>query len=145
MIYEFRKDSLFISTDKRKLNIGAIHAFLSQAYWSEGVAIERVRKSISNSLCFGVYLKGEQAGFARVVTDYTNIGYLADVFVIEKFRGMGISKLLMKSIVNHPDLKNLKAWLLATRDAHGLYKKFGFEQLKEPERYMKRMKNPKHL
>jgi GNAT superfamily N-acetyltransferase len=138
MIYAFKKGNYLISTDKRKLQLKTIHNFLVDAYWSKGIKIERVKKAIHGSLCFGVYHNKRQIGFARVITDCANFGYLADVFIIEEYRGRGLSKWLMKCIINHTELKNLKVWMLATSDAHGLYSKFGFEPLKEPHKYMRR-------
>jgi N-acetylglutamate synthase-like GNAT family acetyltransferase len=140
---EFKKSSYIISTDKRKLQIKIIHNFLVNAYWSKGIKIERVKKAIKGSLCFGVYHNKKQIGFARVITDYASFGYLADVFIIEEFRKRGLSKWLMKSIMNHSKLKDLKTWMLATKDAHGLYSQFGFEPLKEPQKFM-RKQNPKY-
>lgn len=141
---EFKESSYIISTDKRKLQIKTIHNFLVNAYWSKGIKIERVKKAIRGSLCFGVYQGNIQIGFARVITDYVSFGYLADVFIIEEHRKRGLSKLLMKIIMNHSKLKDLKTWMLATKDAHGLYSQFGFEPLKEPQRFM-RKQNPKFV
>ena len=141
---ELKKSSYIISTDKRKLQIKTIHNFLVNAYWSKGIKIERVKKAIRGSLCFGVYQGNIQIGFARVITDYVSFGYLADVFIIEEHRKRGLSKLLMKIIMNHSKLKDLKTWMLATKDAHGLYSQFGFEPLKEPQRFM-RKQNPKFV
>ena len=143
MIYEINKGKYLISTDKRKLQIKIIHGFLVKAYWSIGISKARIKKAIHGSLCFGVYYKEKQIGFARIVTDRASFGYIADVFIVEPFRGRSLSKWLMNSILNHPELKDLKTWMLATRDAHGLYAKFGFENLKEPQRFM-RKQNPKY-
>jgi GNAT superfamily N-acetyltransferase len=126
----------YISTDRSKLDLRFIHEFLNKAYWCEGVPVEIVKKSIENSLCFGVYDHGKQIGFARVVTDYCTFGYLADVFIIEEYRGKGLSKDLMKHIKEHPDLQGFRNFVLATIDAHGLYEQFGFEPVKNPERLM---------
>jgi GNAT superfamily N-acetyltransferase len=138
---EYRNNNYLISTHKGKLKLYEIHKFLTDSYWSKGITIDKVKKSIDNSLCFGVYHEMKQVGFARVVTDYSLFGYLADVFIIEEYRGRGLSKWLMECIVNHPDLKDLRSWMLATKDAHKLYEKFGFKPLDEPERFM-RKKNP---
>ena len=140
-IQECRRGSYTISTNKKKLDLFLIHRFLAESYWSKGITIDKVKNSITNSLCFGVYEGTKQIGFARVVTDYSLFGYLADVFIVEEYRGNGLSKWLMECIINHPDVKDLRTWMLATRDAHGLYKKFGFKPLAEPEKYMRR-KNP---
>lgn len=136
MIYEFNTKQILISTDKRKLNISFIHHFLSHSYWSPGIPIATVISSIKHSLCFGVYHNNQQIGFARVITDFTSFGYLADVFIDDEFRGKGYSKLLMKAILKHPELQNFRRWMLATRDAHGLYKQFGFTSIPNPENFM---------
>ena len=125
-----------ISTDKSMLNIDVIYGFLSESYWAKGRPLEVIKKSIENSLCFGVYLDNKQIGFARVVTDYSTFAWIADVFIMEKHRGRGYSKRLLQNILSFPELKNLKRWILATKDAHALYNKFGFQQLKNPERFM---------
>ena len=143
-IYEAGKNKFIISTDKSKLNIQFIHNYLSnESYWAKNIPVNTVKKSINGSCCFGLYinenknvLAATQIGFARVVTDYATFGYLADVFIIEKFRGKGLAKWLMKVIMNHPDLQGLRRWMLATKDAHALYAKFGFLALDKPERIM---------
>jgi GNAT superfamily N-acetyltransferase len=128
-----------IDTDKSRLDVDVIHGFLRQSYWAAGVPREVVERSIEHSLCFGVYVDGLQAGFARIITDYATFAYLADVFVLEAFRGRGLSKRLMEAIVGHPRLQGLRRWSLATRDAHGLYAQFGFTPLGSPARYMERL------
>jgi GNAT superfamily N-acetyltransferase len=115
------KDNFSISTDKSKLDISIIHDFLSHSYWSENIPKEIIQKSIEGSLCFGVYAGDKQVGFARMVTDKATFAYLADVFIIEAYRGKGLSKWLIEIILSHPDLQGLRRILLATRDAHGLY------------------------
>ena len=126
-----------ISTDKDKLQINVIHHYLSvESYWAKNISLEIVKQSIENSLCFGVYLKNEQVGFARIITDYTTFGYLADVFILESHRGKSLSKCLMESIMAHPKLQGLRRFCLATRDAHNLYKQFGFTHLAKPENFM---------
>jgi GNAT superfamily N-acetyltransferase len=128
-----------ISTDKRRLDIETIHRFLTEeSYWAATRTLGQTRTAVENSLCFGVYLNARQVGFARVVSDFATFAYLGDVFVVEEFRGQGLSKRLMESIVAHPDLQGLRRWLLATRDAHGLYEQFEFTALKFPERWMER-------
>ena len=128
-----------ISTDKIRLEIETIHRFLSEeSYWAQTRTLEQTRTAIQNSLCFGAYLGDRQIGFARVVTDFATFAYLGDVFVLTEFRGLGLSKRLMETIVAHPDLQGLRRWLLATRDAHGLYEQFEFSSLKFPERWMER-------
>ncbi len=124
------------SIDKEKLDINVIHDFLMNSYWSKNIPIEIVKRSIENSLCFGVYHQNKQIGFARVISDYTTFGYLADVFILEKHRGKGLSKILMEHIMNHPQLQGLRRFCLGTRDAHKLYEQFGFSVIKSPERFM---------
>ena len=130
-------DSEFeISTDRTRLDIDLIHGFLQNSYWAKGRRRTVVERSIRHSLCFGVYRGERQVAFARVVSDRAVFAYLMDVFVVPEFRGRGISKALMRAVVEHPDLQNLRVFLLATRDAHGLYAQFGFRPLAEPERWM---------
>lgn len=135
---DFYKDEYIISTDKQKLDILYIRGFLSQTYWAENIPEEIVKKSIDGSMCFGVNANGRQLGFARVITDYATFGYLADVFIDENFRGKGLSKWLMETIMNHPQLQGFRVWLLGTKDAHGLYAQFGFTALENPERMMRK-------
>ena len=125
-----------ISTDKSKLDIATIHRFLSTSYWAESIPVEVVRKSIEHSLCFGVYDDGNQIGFARVISDFATFAYLADVFILESHRGLGLSKLLMREIMDHPDLQGLRRFALMTRDAHGLYRRFGFKEASRPDYQM---------
>jgi len=125
-----------ITCDKARLDIGAIHAFLSQSYWSPGIPRAIVERAIANSLCFGVLRQGQQVGFARVVTDKATFAYLADVYILPEHRGQALAQRLMEQVFLHPDLQGLRRVLLATRDAHGLYAKFGFKPLAAPERIM---------
>jgi GNAT superfamily N-acetyltransferase len=133
---EYRKNSFTITTDKSKLNLSIIHNFLKKSYWAENIQLSIVERSIKNSLCFGVFEGENQIGFARVITDYSTFAYLADVFILENYRGKGLSKWLMECILSHPELQGFRRWLLATKDAHGLYSKYGFKSLKTPERWM---------
>jgi GNAT superfamily N-acetyltransferase len=135
-IFEREREGCLISTDPAKLDLDVIHGFLSRAYWSEDVPRSTLERAIRNSLCFGVYVDGRQAGFARVVTDRATFAYIADVFILEPHRGRGLSKQMMGVIRSHPDLQGLRRWSLATRDAHGLYSQFGFTPLQMPERHM---------
>ena len=126
-----------ISTEKGKLQIGVIHNYLStQSYWAKYIPLEIVERSIENSFCFGVYFKDEQIGFARVITDFAVFAYLADVFILETHRKKGLSKLLMQYIMSHPKLQGLRVFALKTKDAHGLYKQFGFNVSANPENSM---------
>lgn len=140
---EFTKDRFYISTENEKMDIDFIHSFLSRSYWAEGISKEIIRRSIEGALCFGVFENnkqampdGRQVGFARMITDRATFAYLADVFIIEEYRGLGLSKWLMEIIMSHPDLQGLRRMMLATRDAHELYKKFGFTLLNNVDRWM---------
>lgn len=131
------KDNFCISTDKSKLDITIIHHYLSkEAYWSLNIPLERVQKSINNSLCYGVYYNDQQIGFARVITDFASFAYIADVFILNEYRGKGLSKWLVETMITHPELQDLRRWALRTRDAHGLYNKFGFADISDPEKWM---------
>jgi GNAT superfamily N-acetyltransferase len=129
-----------MSTDRQRIDIAAVHAFLTQSYWSPGIPRGVVERAIENSLCFGVYLGAQQVGFARVITDKATFAYLADVFIIESHRGKGLSKWLMEFVTAHEELQGLRRFLLATKDAHALYAKFGFEALGNPSRIMENLK-----
>lgn len=124
------------STDKSELDIKVIHDFLSNSYWAQNIPLEIVQRSIENALCFGVYFQNKQVGFARVISDYATFAYLGDVFILEEHRGRTLSKELMRHVMAHPQLQGLRAFYLRTRDAHGLYKYFGFTQVKNPENFM---------
>lgn len=113
-----------------------IHQFLAASYWARDIPLELVRRSIENSLCFGIYEGGEQLAFARVITDYATFGYVSDVFVVPSHRGRGLSKWLMEEIRAHPELQVLRRWHLVTADAQALYKQFGFTELSKPEMHM---------
>ena len=127
-----------ISTSRDRLDVARVHRFLStEAYWSPGVAREVVERSIANSLPFGVYTAdGEQVGFARVVTDYATFAWLADVYIEEAHRGHGLGKRLVAEVLGHPDLQGLRRWMLGTADAHELYRRFGFDGLRDVRRFM---------
>ena len=127
---------LDISTDPARLALDLIHRTLASAYWAAGRTREVIERSIRHSLCFGGYVDGRQVAFARVITDRAVFAYLADVFVVPGYRGRGIGKALVGGIVAHPDLAGLRVFLLRTRDAHGLYARFGFEPLRNPEEMM---------
>jgi len=125
-----------ITTDRNRLDLEAIHGFLTNSYWSPGVRIEIVERAIANSLCFGLFHGKDQVGFARVITDKSTFAYLADVYVLESHRGRGLSKWLLDMIQGHEDLQDLRRFMLTTRDAHGLYAQFGFTALANPSRMM---------
>ena len=129
-----------ISTDPSRFDKMMIHQFLSKrSYWAKGVPMDVVERSMEGSLCFGVFLGKQQVGFARVISDFSTMAYLADVFILKDFRGQGLGKLLIQGILDHPKLQNLRRWLLVTLDAHNLYNQFGFRSLKKPERLMEKV------
>ena len=136
---EWRNGGFIISTDRNRLHIDVIHKYLSEeSYWATQRTKEQTEQAIKNSLPFGMYKGENQIGFARVVTDYATFAYLGDVFVLPEFQGDGLGKFLMKTIVEHPDLQNFRRWVLATKDAHTLYEKFGFAALRHPDRWMEK-------
>ena len=131
------KNQFYISTDKTKLDIEVIHNYLSkESYWAKGRTLEAVETTIENSVCFGVYEDEKQIGFARVASDLAVFAYIMDVFVLDAYRGNGLGKLLMDSIINNELLRNVQIWMLATDDAHGLYRQYGFKPLPHPEKMM---------
>ncbi|WP_299494311.1 GNAT family N-acetyltransferase [uncultured Shewanella sp.] len=126
-----------ISTQFSEMDLSVIHEYIASSYWAENIPQATMQKAMENSLCFGVFtVLGEQIGFARMVTDRATFAYLADVFILENHRGKGLSKWLMQHILDHPQLQGLRRMALATRDAHGLYKQFGFHSLKSPDTFM---------
>ncbi|RYZ95090.1 MAG: N-acetyltransferase [Sphingobacteriaceae bacterium] len=126
-----------ISADKALLDVDMIYHYLNnESYWAKGMPFEKLERAIENSVCFGVYYQNKQIGFARVITDKATFAYLADVFILETYRGQGLSKWLLQAILNDAQLQGLRRWVLATADAQGLYRQFGFEQLTNPERWM---------
>ncbi|BAU54564.1 acetyltransferase GNAT family protein [Mucilaginibacter gotjawali] len=137
----FLKKGYLISTDKSLLDFNSIYQYLSEeSYWAKGLPAERLAMAIENSMCFGIFKENRQAGFARVVTDKATFAYICDVFVLPGYRGIGLSKWLIQSITEHPELQGLRRWSLATADAHGLYSQFGFTQLSRPENWMEKFK-----
>lgn len=136
-VYHVQDGDLLISTDQSLLDRALIHQFLSErSYWAKGLPMETMNRSIEHSLCFGVYRAGKQVGFARVVTDCATFAWLADVFVVESERGRGLGKKLVPIILAHPQLRGLRRFMLGTRDAHGLYARFGFAPLEHVDRFM---------
>jgi GNAT superfamily N-acetyltransferase len=133
---EYHQAGFLITTDRDKLDLNLVHGYLSESYWAKGISRDVVIRSVRNSLCFGIFTNDQQIGFARVISDCATYAYLADVFILEKYRGRGLAKWLMKCIVAHPKLQGLRRWTLATRDAHGLYAKFGFTPLAKPDLLM---------
>ncbi|HEX5733307.1 MAG TPA: GNAT family N-acetyltransferase [Blastocatellia bacterium] len=138
MINEWRRDGYLISTDKRLLDVPVIHGFLARSYWAAGVPLEVVERSIEHSIAFGLYEANRQIGFARAITDRATFAYLADVFILEEFRGRGLGEWLIEAVMSHPELQGLRRWMLVTRDAHGLYRKSGFADLRNPASIMEK-------
>ncbi|CAN5547161.1 GNAT family N-acetyltransferase [soil metagenome] len=136
------KEEFVLTTDKSKMDVIAIHDYLSnQSYWSRNIPIDVFRRSFENSLNFGILYHGRQIGYGRIISDFATIAYLADVYVLPEFRRRGLSKWLMEEIMYYPDLQGLRRWILLTSDAHELYKKFGWKEIKSPEKYME-LHNP---
>ncbi len=136
------KSGYMISTDKEMLDIVVIYNFLTnESGWSNGITYEKVEKSINNSLNFGVYLDQKLIGYARVISDFSTIAYLGDIFILKEYRGLGLSKWLMQVILEHKELQDLRRWILLTSTADWLYKKYGFTKLTKPEIYMEKF-NP---
>jgi len=136
---EKRLDDYLISTALEKLDITMIHHFLTnESGWSNGITIEKVKKSISNSLNFGLYINQKQIGYARVISDFSTIAYLGDIFILKEYRGLGLSRWLMETIMSHEELQGLRRWILLTSTADWLYEKYGFQKLPKPEIYMEK-------
>lgn len=136
-IQEHKQAEFVVSTDPERLDLAVIHDFLAnETYWSPGVSREKVARQMQHSLCFGLYTGERQIGFARVISDFTTFAYLADVFVTRPYRGQGLGKWLVQTILAHPELQGLRKFTLNTRDAHGLYRQFGFENDPSPENYL---------
>ena len=136
MKFERTQGEYTVSTDPARVDLALVHGFLTDCYWAKGITREVVSRSIENSLPFGIYCGASQVGFARVITDRATFAYIADVFILDDYRGQGLSKLLMQCIMEHPELQGLRRWSLATRDAHGLYSQFGFRPVAKPEMWM---------
>ena len=132
--------SYTISDDSNRLDLRAIHAYLSRSYWSEGIPFETVRRAVRSSLCIGAYdAAGAQVGLVRVISDYATFCYVCDVYVLEDHRGRELSKAMLAMVIDHPKLQGLRRWSLVTADAHGLYRQFGFSPVAQPERHMERL------
>ena len=135
---EWAQGEFTITTDPARVDLDVVHGFLRTAYWCDGIPRETVARAVAGSLNFSVWLGGRQAGYARVVTDRATFAWVCDVFVLESYRGRGLAKWLMRTVGQHPELQGLRRWLLATRDAHGLYREAGFTPLASPDRWMER-------
>jgi len=137
---ETHRDQFTISTDPSRLDMNAVYDFLSRSYWAKTRPRERTDAAFTNSLVFGLYDENRQIGMGRVITDFSIVAYLGDIFIHEDYRAHGLGKWLVQSILEHPDLKHVRRWLLATDDAHGLYQQFGFEKLSDVEKWMQRLR-----
>lgn len=137
-MYERNRGEFTVTCDPARMDCGVIADFLATSYWAPDIPASVVEKALANSLCFSLLHGERQVGFARLITDRTTFAYLADVFVLPEFRGQGLSKWMMACVGEHPDLQGLRRWMLATRDAHGLYARFGFLPLKNPSYFMER-------
>ena len=135
---EWQRDGYTLTTDPARVDLALVHGYLAQSYWAKGIPLEVVRRSIEHSLNFTLLHGTEQVGFARVITDYATFAYVGDVFVLEPHRGRGLSKWMMRVILEHPELQGFRRWSLLTRDAHGLYAQVGFTPLAAPDRWMER-------
>jgi hypothetical protein len=141
---EWTRSDFFVSDDPGRVDLDVVHGFLSRSYWAEGIPRKTVERSIAHSIPFGLYRRAPsepvlQAGFARVVSDHATFAYLADVFVLDAYRGQGLGNWLVECVLDHPELQSLRRWLLATRDAHSLYRRFGWVSLASPDRFMERL------
>jgi len=130
-----------ISDDKARLDLKLVHHQITNSYWAKGRNFEDVKRSVDNSICYGIYIADKQVGFARIVSDLTTIADLMDVFIVEKYRGNGLSKILLKKILNDERFSSVKKWMLATKDAHSLYEKFGFRKIKLTGKLMEKVSN----
>ncbi len=136
-IHEWQKGEYLVTTEQRQLDLDALHRFLAQkSYWARRIPRSVFERSLKNSLCFGLFQGKKQIGFARCVSDFATVAYLSDVFVLPQYRGRGLAKWLIHCVTSHPELRNLRRWILVTRDAHSLYRKHGFSQLAHPESFM---------
>jgi ribosomal protein S18 acetylase RimI-like enzyme len=133
---EYRQGPYWITTDPAQIDLDAVHAYLTESYWARGIPRELVARSIQNSMAFGLFDGDRQIGLARVITDRTTFAYLCDVYVLDEYRGRGLARWLMKSLMAHPDLQGLRRFVLVTRSAAGLYEKFGFKGLSDPDAFM---------
>lgn len=139
--FETHHENYLISTDPALLDVDVICDFLTRAYWSQGRPRERTERALGNSLVFGMYDDSHQIGLARVISDYSIFAYLCDVFIHEDYRGQGLGKWLIKTILSYPDLSDIRRWVLVTNDAHGLYKQYGFTSIEDPEHWMQMLKS----
>jgi GNAT superfamily N-acetyltransferase len=138
MAREWQRGAYLVITDQARLDLEMVHGFLKTSYWAAGISADVVMRSVENSLAFGLFEGDEQVGFAQVVTDYATFAYLADVFVLEPYRGQGSGRWMMELVFSHPELQGLRRWMLATRDAHELYRRYGFAGLEDSRIFMEK-------
>ncbi len=143
MTTEWQNGEFTISVDQNKLQIDEIFSYLSRSYWAAGRSMDVVKRSVQNSLCFGLFHEIRQIGLIRVVTDYSTFAYVCDVYILEEYQGKGLGKWLMSTAKAYPDLQGLRRWALLTRDAHGLYNQYGFTKLESPDMWMEISNPPK--
>ncbi len=141
MHYEATHSEFTISTDPQRLDLAVIHGFLATTYWARQRPRATMEEAIRHSLCFGLYRGTAQVGFARAITDYATFAYMADVFILPEYRGRGLGKWLVQTMLDHPELRTLRRWSLLTQDAHGLYAKCGFGPAAHPEQVMERLQS----
>lgn len=142
MVDEFPSSRFQVSTDPERLDVNVLQDFLSTSYWAKGRTLEQIKRTVAHSLPFGLFENERQIGFARVLTDYVTFAYVADVFILEEFRGRGLGRWLMNQVISHPELQEVRTWFLGTRDAHDLYRQVGFTELTHPEMLMERLVAP---
>lgn len=131
------KDDYLLTTDKTKLDLHMIHKFLSgESHWAKNIPFDRVKKSVENSLCFGLFFNDNQVGFARVISDFSTIAYLGDLFILKEHRGKGLSRWMLEEIMNYPELRGLRRWILVTKDAHEVYQQYGWAMVARPENWL---------
>jgi GNAT superfamily N-acetyltransferase len=136
MTAQWQRDGFLVSCDPAQVDADVVARFLGESYWAQGIPLQTVRRSIAGSLCFALLDGTKQVGFARVISDRATIAYLADVFVLAEYRGRGLGKWLVECVLAHPELQGLRRWVLVTRDAHELYRRFGFKPLARPQGFM---------
>jgi len=145
MDMDIQKRPYLITTDQNRIDFDAVYGFLTSSYWATNIPRETMARAIAGSLCFSLFKDNDQIGFARVITDHATFAYLGDVFVLEAYRGRGLGTWLMKAVFDHPDLQGLRRFMLVTRDAHGLYRQFGFTEPRQPEWLMEIARKPAEL
>ena len=137
-VYNVNEDGILISTERSRIDLAMVHEFLSTSYWGEGITLPQVERQVGASLPFGLYIDGRMIGFCRVISDYTRWAMLCDVIVLEEHQGRGYGRRLVRATMDHPELRDVNRWILATKDVHGVYEPCGFTELGKPEMWMER-------